>query len=147
MKIPSSEDGENMLCTEIVFDIQNNFCTQHVLPMFFKKKSFWQRFTCTRVSNNSDTFWTKLKSLVHSAPPLSAAARHYHRGVGFHDKQVQFHEDSIHLLLEVLGFQITWRHFEHIFWTKLKSLFHSAPPLNAAARHYRRSVGFHDVHT
>ena len=40
MKIPSSEQGENMLCTEIVFDIQNNFCTQHVLPMFYKKKSF-----------------------------------------------------------------------------------------------------------
>ena len=38
--------GENMLCTENVFDIQNNFCTQHVLPMFCKKKSFWQRFTC-----------------------------------------------------------------------------------------------------
>ena len=32
--------GENMLCTEIVSDIQNNFCTQHVLPMFCKKKSF-----------------------------------------------------------------------------------------------------------
>ena len=31
MKIPSSEHGENMLYTEIVFDIQNNFCTQHVL--------------------------------------------------------------------------------------------------------------------
>ena len=33
MKIPSSELGENMLCTQIVFcfDIQNNFCTQHVL--------------------------------------------------------------------------------------------------------------------
>ena len=31
MKIPSSEHGEN---------IQNNFCTQHVLPMFCKKKSF-----------------------------------------------------------------------------------------------------------
>ena len=29
MKIPSSEHGENMSCTEIVFDIQNNFCTQH----------------------------------------------------------------------------------------------------------------------
>ena len=29
------------------FDIQNNFCTQHVLPIFCKKKSFWQRFTCT----------------------------------------------------------------------------------------------------
>ena len=42
----SSIHGENMLCTEIVFDIQNNFCTQHVLPIFCKKKSFWQRFTC-----------------------------------------------------------------------------------------------------
>ena len=37
---------ENMLCTEILSDIQNNFCTQHVLPMFCKKKSFWQIFTC-----------------------------------------------------------------------------------------------------
>ena len=33
-------------CTEIVSDIQNNVCTQHVLPMFCKKKSFWQRFIC-----------------------------------------------------------------------------------------------------
>ena len=32
--------GENILCIEIVFDIQNNFCTQHVLHMFSKKKSF-----------------------------------------------------------------------------------------------------------
>ena len=31
MKITISEHGENMLCTEIVFDIENNFCTQHVL--------------------------------------------------------------------------------------------------------------------
>ena len=46
MKMPSSEHVENMLHTEIVFYIQNNFCTQHVLPMFCKKKSFWQRFTC-----------------------------------------------------------------------------------------------------
>ena len=38
---------ENMLCTEIVSDIQNNFCTQHVLPMFCKKERFWQSFTCT----------------------------------------------------------------------------------------------------
>ena len=36
-----------MLYTEIVFDIQNNLCTQHVLPMFCKNKSFRQRFTCT----------------------------------------------------------------------------------------------------
>ena len=40
MKIPSSEHGENMLCTEIVLEIQNNFCTQHILPMFCKRKSF-----------------------------------------------------------------------------------------------------------
>ena len=39
--------GENMLCREIVSDIQNNFCTPHFLPMFCKKKSFWQRFTYT----------------------------------------------------------------------------------------------------
>ena len=42
MKIPSSEQGENMLCTEIVFVIQNNFCTQHVLPMFCKNKNFYK---------------------------------------------------------------------------------------------------------
>ena len=36
LKILSSEYGENMLCTEIVFDTQNNFCKQHVLPMLAK---------------------------------------------------------------------------------------------------------------
>ena len=39
-KNPKLEPGENMLCTEIVSDIQNNFCTQHVLPMFCKRKNF-----------------------------------------------------------------------------------------------------------
>ena len=38
IKIPSS--WENMLCTEIVFDIQNRLCTQYVLPMLCKNKSF-----------------------------------------------------------------------------------------------------------
>jgi hypothetical protein len=38
MKIPSSENGENMFCTESVFDIQNNFCTKHVLPHFLQKE-------------------------------------------------------------------------------------------------------------
>ena len=41
-------ETNNKLYTEIVSDIQNNFCTQHVLPMFCKKKNFWQRFTCNR---------------------------------------------------------------------------------------------------
>ena len=31
--------GENMLCTEIVSAIQNNFCAQYVLPMFCKKRA------------------------------------------------------------------------------------------------------------
>ena len=44
-----ADHGENMSCTEIVFAIRNNFCKQHVLPMFCKNKSFWQRFTCTIV--------------------------------------------------------------------------------------------------
>ena len=26
------EHGENMLCTKIVLNVRNNFCTQHVLP-------------------------------------------------------------------------------------------------------------------
>ena len=26
--------AENMLCTEIVLNVKNNFCTQHVPPMF-----------------------------------------------------------------------------------------------------------------
>ena len=29
------EHGENMLCTEVVLSVKNNFCTQHVLPMFW----------------------------------------------------------------------------------------------------------------
>ena len=47
MKIPSSNLWRTCcVFTEFFSDIQNNFCTQHVLPMFCKKKSFWQRFTC-----------------------------------------------------------------------------------------------------
>ena len=29
-----AENGENMLCTKIVLNVRNNFCTQHVLPRF-----------------------------------------------------------------------------------------------------------------
>ena len=35
-----AEHGENKLCAEIVLSVKNNFCTQLVLPMFCKKKSF-----------------------------------------------------------------------------------------------------------
>ena len=29
-----AEHGEHMLCTKIVPNVRNNFCTQHVLPRF-----------------------------------------------------------------------------------------------------------------
>ena len=29
-----AEHGENKLCTKIVLNVGNNFCTQHVLPRF-----------------------------------------------------------------------------------------------------------------
>ena len=50
--------AQTRLCTEIVSEIQIFFCTQHVLPMFCKKKSFWQRFTCTW------TIWRKPNNYV-----------------------------------------------------------------------------------
>ena len=75
--------GENMLCTEIVLNVKNNFCTQHVLPMFWarnfhvlnlyfneqsvvilwvswcKNKNFWQIFTCIWyiLDYNKTNFW------------------------------------------------------------------------------------------
>ena len=74
-----AEHGVNMLCTKIVLNVRNNFCTQHVLPRFelgifmywtcnsmnnlssycglcswCKNKSFWQRFTC----NYNNQLWT-----------------------------------------------------------------------------------------
>ena len=66
-----ADHGENMLWTEIVLNVKDNFCTHHFLPMFwawnfhvlnlkfneqsvvilwvswFENKSLWQRFTCT----------------------------------------------------------------------------------------------------
>ena len=29
-----AKHGENMLCTKIVLNVRNNFCTQHILPRF-----------------------------------------------------------------------------------------------------------------
>ena len=56
------------VCTEIVSDIQNNFCTQNVLPRFCKKKSFWQRFTCTlramAINPNPDIYYKGITKYV-----------------------------------------------------------------------------------
>ena len=65
MKIPSSEHGENMLCTEIVFYIQNSLCAQHVLPMFCKNKSLtYKSHSVTKMEiillqEKTSLFWTK----------------------------------------------------------------------------------------
>ena len=75
--------AQNMLWTEIVFDSQNNFCTQHVLPMFCKKKCFWQRFTCTECNSLQQKFGIcylylgELQVPVSSdiIPPLSESLR------------------------------------------------------------------------
>ena len=51
LKIPSSEHGDDMLCTKIVFDIQNNFGTQNVLPRF--ELGVFMYRTCNSMNNLS----------------------------------------------------------------------------------------------
>ena len=43
------EHGKNMLCTEIDLNVENNFCTQHVFPMF-ELFIYW---TCKSMNNLS----------------------------------------------------------------------------------------------
>jgi hypothetical protein len=46
-----AEHGENMLCTKIVLNVGNNFCTQHFLPRFeLGTFMFW---TCNLMNNLS----------------------------------------------------------------------------------------------
>ena len=59
-----------MLCTEIVSDIQNNFCTQHVLPMFYRKKSFCQRFTCNLMITYKSCCLIKVGTILIFMPIL-----------------------------------------------------------------------------
>ena len=39
MKIPSSEHGENMLCTDIIFDIQTNCVHNMFFPCSVKRRA------------------------------------------------------------------------------------------------------------
>jgi hypothetical protein len=43
------EHGENMLCTKIVLNVGNNFCTQHVLPRF--EHGIFMYWTCNSMNN------------------------------------------------------------------------------------------------
>ena len=49
MKIPSSEHGENMLCTKIVLNVRNDFYTQHVLPRF--ELGIFMYWICNSINN------------------------------------------------------------------------------------------------
>ena len=44
-----AENGENMLCTKIVLNVRNNFCTQHVLPRFVL--GIFMYWTCNSLNN------------------------------------------------------------------------------------------------
>ena len=46
-----AEHWEHILCTKIVLNVRNNFCTQHVLPRFeFGNLMYW---TCNSMNNLS----------------------------------------------------------------------------------------------
>ena len=44
-----AEHGENILCTKIVLNIRNNFCTQHILPRF--ELGIFMYWTCNSMYN------------------------------------------------------------------------------------------------
>ena len=44
-----AEHGENMLCTKIVLNVRNTFCTQHVLPRF--ELGIFMYWTCNSMNN------------------------------------------------------------------------------------------------
>ena len=46
-----AEHGENMLCTKIVLNVKNDFCTQHVLPRF--ELGIFMYWTCNSINNLS----------------------------------------------------------------------------------------------
>ena len=48
------EHGENMLCTKIVLNVRNNFCTQHVLPRF--ELGIFMYWTCNSMNNLSSCY-------------------------------------------------------------------------------------------
>ena len=49
-----SEHGENTLCTKIVLNVRNKFCTQHVLPRF--ELGIFMYWTCNSMNNLSSYF-------------------------------------------------------------------------------------------
>ena len=61
--------GENMLCTDIVSDIQNNLCSQHVL-------SFQSSCTCNSMNNLLSHFGLVDAKISASEKDLPVPCRH-----------------------------------------------------------------------
>ena len=110
MKIPSSlaqNMGRTCCVQKLFFDIQNNFCTQHVLPLFCKKKSFWQRFSFNKMVQNYRAFYMKLfQKLVHEWKQLTTTLNKLPWIFSF-----SFHESFWALLtiLRSLKFEVVWQ--------------------------------------
>ena len=66
MKIPSSEHGENMLCTKIDLNIRNNFCTQHVLPRF--KLGIFMSWTMNNLLSYCGLVYAKIRASDKDLP-------------------------------------------------------------------------------
>ena len=49
--LPFSEHGENMSCTKIVLNVNNNLCTKNVLPRF--ELEIFMYWTCNSMNNLS----------------------------------------------------------------------------------------------
>ena len=85
-----------MLCTKIVSDIQNNFCTQIVNLMFCKKESFWQRFTCNL--GKKEKRKGKIKAQGKNSIPVQEAATSSSSGFDREDfeEEKEFYETVCH---------------------------------------------------
>ena len=47
--LPFAEHGEKMLCTKLVMNVRNNFCTQHVFPRF--ELGIFMCWACNSMNN------------------------------------------------------------------------------------------------
>ena len=70
-----AEHGENMLCTKIVLNVRNYFCTQHVLPRF--ELGIFMYWTCNSMNNLSSYYGlvdTKIRASDKDLPVTALRA-------------------------------------------------------------------------
>ena len=69
-----AEHEEDMLCTKIVLNVRNNFCTQHVLPKF--ELGIFLYWTCNSMNNLSSYFGLLYAKIRASDKNLSVLRSH-----------------------------------------------------------------------